>query len=83
MQLKIEGDFAEYFNNKQLKIVKSHLHKVCLYGSGSKACRYIALTANGFTCMKNTPMKPYLDKEATNNPKWKAKGNNCDGFSII
>ena len=81
MELKWDIDAGKYLTDKSLNIVQSHLNKVCKYQSGESACRYIALTAtNGFVCVKNTPLGTYVDIEVKNNPKWLAKGNNCDGF---
>ena len=74
-------DITPHLSNERLKIVNSHLNKVCLCKKGEKACRYIALTAKlGYLCVKNTPLKPLIDQEVESNPHWQAKGNNCDGF---
>ena len=81
MKWNIPGDFNKYLTDKSLKIVDSHLRKVCKRSEGPIACRYLACTvSNGFVCVKNTPLKVYVDREANGNPKWKAKGDNCDGL---
>jgi hypothetical protein len=81
MDLDWDIDAAKYLTDQELKIPDSHRVRVCKYKAGNGACRYIALTAKlGFLCVKNTPLKTYIDLEATSNPKGLAKGNNCDGF---
>ena len=79
MKVNWDVDAAKYLNDKSLKIIESHLNKVCLIGKGKKACRYIALTTSGYVCVKNTPLKMFIDKEIVNS-KWRAIGDNCDGF---
>ena len=82
MKWDIPGDFNKYLTDKSLKIADSHLRKVCKRSEGPIACRYLACTvSNGFVCVKNTPLKVYVDREANGNPKWKAKGDNCDGLT--
>ena len=80
MKLNFEGDFGKYLNNPNLKIPNAHLNKVCKRRQGSSTCRYISLTLQGFVCVKNTPLKASIDKEVAQNEKWRAKGDNCDGF---
>lgn len=53
---------------------------MCQRSKVDKACRYLCLVAQGFTCVKNTPLKAAIDKEVSTNAVWKAKGDNCDGF---
>ena len=74
MRLKIAEDINRYLSDKSLIIPESHLDKVCKKGKGKEACRYIGLSAQGFFCAKNTPLRKILDKE-----NMKAQGNNCDG----
>lgn len=82
--MKNENNFSYYLNNVQLKIVDSHRSKVCRYGQGASACRYLARNPKiniGYVCVKNTPFKPIVDKEVMNNPNWVARSDNCDGFT--
>jgi hypothetical protein len=79
--IKSQISNADFLQDKLRIIPNAHLHSVCKISKGEKTCRYIALTAQGFTCVKNTPLQADIDKECESNHKWKSKGNNCDGFS--
>lgn len=80
MQWNIPGEHGKCLTDSSLKIVGSHLSRVCRISQGEFTCRYITRTRFGFICVKNTTLKPFIDIEVNTNPKWRAKGNNCDGF---
>lgn len=64
---------------KKLLITKSHMYTVCKKAQGKKTCRYLSLSKCGFFCSKNTEAKKIID-EAVLDGKFKAQGDNCDGF---
>ncbi len=63
----------------KLFLPKSHMYTVCRKNSGKKTCRYLSLSKCGFFCSKNTEAKKIID-EAVLAGKFKAQGDNCDGF---
>ena len=63
-------------------IPKAHLIKMCKKGQGKCTCRYLSLSKEGFFCSKNTELKKTID-EAVVSGKFKAKGDNCDGFKPV
>ena len=68
------------------KIPKAHLASVCKLHQGEKTCKYLILGANasqgvsGFVCVKNSKMRPVLDKHAAEG-KMTAQGDNCEGIN--
>ena len=52
---------------------------MCKKGQGKCTCRYIGLSKEGFFCSKHTELKKNID-EAVALKKFKAQGDNCDGF---
>lgn len=77
--IDLNGDLGEYLLDENRKINNTHLNSVCLFKQGSKTCRYISLTVQGYVCMKKSPIKKVLDQKVKEN-KMKAKGDNCEGF---
>jgi hypothetical protein len=76
-----KGRLGPILNDPGLIIPKAHLKKTCKKGSGALCCRYVALSTNGFSCVKNTSIASTLDKLVAEG-KFKAQGNNCEGFGI-
>ena len=75
--------YGRYLLDPTRKIPKAHL-KVCQYQEGEKTCRYIALTVQGFVCVKNCPLKEKVDlmveMAKQGHVKFTARGDNCEGF---
>lgn len=78
--LKTEADLGKYLTDPSRIISNAHLEVVCQRGKGANTCRYLSSVAQGWTCVKNTPLKAVIDQEVRANAGWRAKGNNCDGF---
>jgi hypothetical protein len=52
---------------------------VCKIGQGAACCRYLAVGAEGWRCLKIRPdMKAMIDARAD---RMNAKGDNCEGRS--
>lgn len=74
-----KGRLALILLDPARKIPESHLTTTCKKGQGHFTCRYIALAANGFVCVKNSSLAVSLDKQVGKN-QFTAKGNNCEGL---
>jgi len=72
----------KYLLDDERKITKAHLEGVCNIGKKEKACRYIALSKNGYVCMKKSPIKSKLD-EMANNESMSARSDNCEGLGVM
>ncbi len=81
--LRTDVGIGKYLTDESRIIPNAHLDIVCKKGKGASACRYLCSVAQGFTCVKNTPLKTTIDKEVKANATWKAKGDNCDGFGEL
>ena len=57
------------------------IDEVCKIGKGNECCRYLVIGSKGFECMKNTEMKPLLDKRVENK-MMTARGDNCSGKTV-
>jgi hypothetical protein len=55
-----------------------HVDSVCKLGHGEETCRYLAMSANGWSCEKLGPMRAYLDNRVKNG-SIRARGDNCEG----
>lgn len=75
----LNGDMNDFFTDEKRKIPKAHLNSICQFKQGKQACRYIALTVSGFSCVKKTLMKDMLDKKVQDE-EMKARGDNCEGL---
>lgn len=62
------------------KIPKEHVVNVCKLGCGEEVCAYLALTSDGWTCLKTTSMRGLVDQRLRNG-EMTAKGDNCEGVS--
>jgi len=66
-----------------VKVIKAiydeTLKNVCKIGAGKECCRYLACGADGFECLKNTPLATVMDNRVKAG-KANAQGNNCDGL---
>lgn len=51
---------------------------VCLIGKGERTCRYLAVAGDGWSCLKRTELKAYLDRRAAEG-KMRARSDNCSG----
>lgn len=80
--IDLRDDMHEYFLDEARKIPKAHVDSVCKIHQQEKTCRYLALTVNGWICVKKTPMKPVLDQRVSEE-KMTAKGDNCEGLGAI
>lgn len=77
------SDVYEIASDPKRTIPKAHLKSVCKIGCGNYTCRYLAsfsASAGEFKCMKNSPIAGEIDAEIRDNPKWRARGDNCDGL---
>lgn len=74
-----KGEMNDYILDNNRKINNAHLENVCKFRNGSKTCRYIGLSAQGYYCAKKTPLKKVLDERAKKELMI-AKGDNCEGF---
>jgi hypothetical protein len=52
--------------------------EVCLIGHGERTCRYITMTANGWSCAKHSSLRAHLD-ERVRTKTMGARGDNCPG----
>jgi len=73
------GGLKDILNNQSLFVSQDQLKTICNIQDGAKACRYIVLGVNGFTCVKHTMMKEVLDK-MVDEGKMVSKGDNCSGL---
>lgn len=78
--IKTDQDFSKYLTDPERRIPETHCSVVCRRSQGTSACRYMCLVAQGFVCVKNTPLKPLIDNVVKTTAAWNAKGDNCDGF---
>ena len=76
-----QGQLNEYFFDPNRKIPNAHLNSVCKSRQPG-ACRYISLSAPGYICVKNTPMKQVLDEQVHKN-LMVATGDNCQGLGDL
>lgn len=56
----------------------AHVKTVCKPGHGAETCRYLAVDALGWDCLKLTSYKNYLDNRVASDTMV-AKGDNCPG----
>ena len=75
------GDFGDYLNDPKRRISEQKLNEVCHIHAKDKTCRYISLTAEGFVCVKNSPMQSSIDT-MVREKKFRATGDNCGGLGI-
>ena len=71
----------------------NHLEKVCMYGSGTKQCRFLDnLNTGDCVCLKQTPQAITINSKVnTHIQSRKAKqlkpaipvGNNCSGYTML
>ena len=74
----------------------NQIRNVCLYGQDHMQCRYLALAAAGeFHCIKNTWVKPRIDKQVREFIEFTkqtggsilgsniAMGDNCKGYILF
>jgi len=61
-------------------IHKEHVVNVCKLGCGEEVCAYLALTGDGWACLKVTSMRGLIDQRVRDG-EMVAKGNNCEGIS--
>jgi len=61
-----------------LKISDETLKNICKIGQGDECCRYLACGADGFECLKHTPIAKILDSRVETGTM-SARGNNCEG----
>lgn len=51
---------------------------VCKYGQGHECCRYLGMSSEGWSCLKLTELRPYIDKRVESKTMG-ARGDNCEG----
>ena len=78
--MRSNEEVGKFLTDKTRIIPNMHLTIVCIGSGGASACRYMCSVAQGFTCVKNTPLKATIDNEVRTNDSWRARGDNCDGF---
>lgn len=81
--IRTDVEIGNHLNDKSRIIPDSHLKRVCQIGKGEKACRYMCSVPQGFTCVKNTPLRGTIDIQVKTKAGWVAKGDNCDGFGEL
>lgn len=77
--LDTRGKLGPILSDPDRIIPKAHLEKVCKKDTGTCACRYIALSASGFVCVKNSSLQIIIDDQVKQG-HFKATGDNCEGF---
>lgn len=60
------------------RLTEMHIVVCCRPGSGADTCRYLAVGAGGWTCLKLTEQRAYLDHRVATKT-FTAHGDNCDG----
>lgn len=55
-----------------------YVNDVCLIGKGAQTCRYLAVADDGWSCLKRTALKEYLDRRVAEG-KMIARADNCSG----
>jgi len=55
-----------------------HVNLVCKIGKGADCCRYLAVAGDGWSCLKHTTLKEYLDRRVREG-KMRARSDNCPG----
>jgi hypothetical protein len=63
-----EGDFPNY----------EWTVNVCKLGMGKNCCRYLAVDGGGWSCLKHSTLKAYIDNRVATK-KMRATGDNCPG----
>jgi hypothetical protein len=61
--------------------LSEHIKNVCKIGQRHDCCRYLAVGAEGFECLKGTSLQVTLDTRVYNNTMV-AQGDNCEGKTI-
>ena len=51
---------------------------VCKMGQGAACCRYLSIGASGWSCLKHSDMKDYLDMRVARDALT-SKADNCEG----
>jgi len=62
-----------------MAIDDNHARLVCKFGNGSRMCRYLAGTPEGFSCLKHTDKREFIDERVSNN-EYINVGDNCEGI---
>lgn len=60
------------------RITDDVANTVCKMGQGHDCCRYLSVDRNGWSCLKGTELKPYLDNRVKT-MTMTARGDNCEG----
>jgi hypothetical protein len=68
--------------NDEDPIDNACVDSVCKLGQGKDCCRYLARDAQGFKCLKLTELRYHLD-ERVKRGTMNARGDNCEGWSVI
>lgn len=55
-----------------------YVNEVCLLDKGARMCRYLAVAGDGWSCLKRSALKDYLDRRAAEG-KMRARADNCAG----
>jgi len=80
--IEFSDQFAQCLSDKQRKIPDAHRFQVCKFKQGKETCRYLSLSANGYSCVKKTPIKQMLDNRVAEK-KMSAIGDNCEGLGKL
>lgn len=59
-------------------VTDEHAKDVCKVGQGADCCRYIGMGPKGWSCLKHSNMKPFLDGRVAAGTM-NARGDNCEG----
>lgn len=60
------------------RITDEVANTVCKMGQGADCCRYLSMGKDGWSCLKLTELKPYLDARVQSGTM-NARSDNCEG----
>lgn len=60
------------------RITDEVANTVCKMGQGSECCRYLSMDKDGWSCLKHTELRRFIDKKVAEQTM-KARGDNCEG----
>lgn len=61
-----------------LRIDDLYAETTCKIGQGAACCRYLSMGGGGWSCLKHSDLKPYLDDRVAKGTM-NAQADNCEG----
>lgn len=64
---------------KRADLTDEYVKETCKIGQRHNCCRYLTMAPSGWSCVKNTSLKAYLDQRVLMDTII-AQGDNCEGI---